>query len=72
MLSQTMTVSSLLPCRVSVYSEDDQVVVSFVDPAAMISMDIFAGHGLEDMAKEVSVTMRQIATDTMSKSAAPQ
>ena len=67
-----MTVSSLLPCRVSVYREDDQVVVSFVDPATMFSLDFFKGQGLEGTAKEVSDTMRQIATDTMNKSAASQ
>lgn len=50
-LTQNMDISTALPCRISIYEENGQVILSTIDPKMMLGM--FGSEGLADVAEEV-------------------
>ncbi len=57
-LEADLTISNVLPCRISVYEEEGVVNVSMLKPTAVLSL--FRRPGLEPLAKEVEETMIRI------------
>ncbi len=51
-------ISTVLPCRISLYAEGGEVVVATVKPTAMIEM--FRAAGLDETAREVEQTLAAI------------
>lgn len=60
-LEANIEISTALPCRISVYEEDDKVRFSTVRPTAMIGL--FGAEGTEAVAREVEETMTAIMED---------
>ena len=50
-LEKNTEISTALPCRISVYSEGDEVVLATLKPTAMLAL--FETAGLEPVAQEV-------------------
>ncbi len=50
-LEKDMEISTVLPCRISIYSEGDQVVLATLKPTAMLAL--FDTPSLESAAQEV-------------------
>jgi uncharacterized protein (DUF302 family) len=51
-------ISTVLPCRISLYADGGEVVVATVKPTAMIEM--FHAAGLDETAREVEQTLTAI------------
>ena len=54
-LEQDMSISTALPCRISIYKEGDQTVLATIKPSQMLNM--FGADGLADVAAEVEDVM---------------
>jgi len=50
-LEQNMDISTALPCRISIYEQNGQVILSTIDPKMMLGM--FGSDGLAHVAEEV-------------------
>ncbi|RPJ76904.1 MAG: DUF302 domain-containing protein [Alphaproteobacteria bacterium] len=57
-LESNMSISAALPCRISVYEEDDKVKIVTLRPTLLLG--IFGNPELEPIAKEVEETMFRI------------
>ncbi len=57
-LEKNAEISTALPCRISVYSEGDDVVLATLKPTAML--ELFGAAGLETVAREVEETIFSI------------
>jgi uncharacterized protein (DUF302 family) len=62
-LMQQMAISTALPCRISVYTEGNQVVLATLKPTVLMTM--FEGVNLEELAQEVESVM----VDSMNEAA---
>jgi uncharacterized protein (DUF302 family) len=58
-LSTTPDVGMLLPCNVTVSQEEDGVLVSIVDPLAMLG--VMVDPGLDDVAKDANERLQRVA-----------
>jgi len=54
-LEKNAEISTVLPCRISVYGEGDDVVLATLKPTAMLAL--FEADGLESVAQEVEETI---------------
>jgi uncharacterized protein (DUF302 family) len=57
-LETNMSISTALPCRISVYEESGKVKIATLKPTAML--DLYGTPGLEDVAREVEATICKI------------
>jgi uncharacterized protein (DUF302 family) len=57
-LEKNAEISTVLPCRISVYKEGDRVTLATVKPTVMLEM--FEETGLKDVAQEVEQTLFKI------------
>ena len=62
-LSESMEVSTALPCRISVYEEGGKTVLATIKPTALLTL--FAIGHAEDTAREVEDTLVQIMKETV-------
>src|ERR1035437_2835255 len=64
-LDQNMSVSTALPCRISIYEEDGKTILATLKPTILLAM--FNSPQLEGVAQEVDATivkiMREAASD---------
>jgi uncharacterized protein (DUF302 family) len=60
-LEQNMTVSTMLPCRISVFEENGQTVLATLKPTALVEW--FNEPGLQEVAREVEDTLIKIMTE---------
>lgn len=64
-LDENMSVSTALPCRISIYEEGGKAILATLKPTTLLAM--FNTPQLEGVAREVEVTitkiMREAATD---------
>ena len=63
-LDQNMSVSTALPCRISIYEESGKTILASLRPTILIGM--FDSPQLEGVAKEVEDTIVKIMTETAS------
>jgi len=63
-LDQNMSVSTALPCRISIYEEGDKTILASLRPTILLGM--FDSPQLEGVAKEVEDTIVKIMTATAS------
>ena len=61
-LDQNMSVSTALPCRISIYEEGDKTILASLRPTILLGM--FDSPQLEGVAKEVEDTIVKIMTET--------
>ena len=64
-LEQQMAISTALPCRISVYRDNDQVTLGTIKPTMMLQM--FEAEGLASVAEEVE----QVMVESMIEAAKP-
>lgn len=64
-LEQSMSVSTALPCRISLYREDDKTVLATLKPSLLLAM--FNVPQLEAVALEVETTLLKIMQEAASK-----
>lgn len=57
-LDQNMSISTVLPCRISIYEEGDKTILATIKPTALLAM--FNTPQLKDVALEVENTMIKI------------
>jgi uncharacterized protein (DUF302 family) len=57
-LEKNAEISTALPCRISVYSEGDEVVLATIKPTAMLAL--YQAAGLEPVAAEVEEAITAI------------
>lgn len=57
-LENNMTISTALPCRISVYEEDDKVKIATIRPTYML--DLFDSPKLKSVAQSVEETIIKI------------
>lgn len=50
-LEQNMSISTALPCRISIYREDSKTILATLKPTALLAM--FNEHQLKDVAQDV-------------------
>ena len=62
-LENDMKLSMALPCRIAVFTENEEVKVGMIHPEKMIT-DLSNNEIIMEVAKEVDATMRQIIDDT--------
>lgn len=60
-LDQNMSVSTALPCRISIYEEGGKTVLATLKPTVMLAT--FNVPQLEQVAQEVETTIRKIMTE---------
>jgi uncharacterized protein (DUF302 family) len=60
-LDHNMAVSTMLPCRISVFEENGQTVLATLKPTALVEW--FNEPGLRDVAREVEETLVKIMTE---------
>lgn len=60
-LDQNMSVSTALPCRISLYEEDGKTILATLKPTAMLAM--FNVPQLESVAREVEDTIIKIMNE---------
>ena len=65
-LDQNMSVSTALPCRISIYEEGGKTILASLRPTILLGM--FDSPQLEGIAKEVEDTIVKIMTETVSSS----
>jgi len=63
-LDQNMSVSTALPCRISIYEEGGKTILASLRPTILLAM--FDSPQLEGVAKEVEDTIVKIMTETAS------
>ena len=63
-LDQNMSVSTALPCRISIYEEGGKTILASLRPTILLGM--FDSPQLEGVAKEVEDTIMKIMTETAS------
>ena len=63
-LDQNMSVSTALPCRISIYEEGGKTISASLRPTILLGM--FDSPQLEGVAKEVEDTIVKIMTETAS------
>jgi uncharacterized protein (DUF302 family) len=63
-LEQNMSVSTALPCRISIYEEGGRTILASLRPTILLRM--FDSPQLEGVAKEVEDTIVKIMTETAS------
>ena len=63
-LEQNMSVSTALPCRISIYEEGGKTILASLRPTILLGM--FDSLQLEGVAKEVEDTVVRIMTETAS------
>ena len=63
-LEQNMSVSTALPCRISIYEEGGKTTLASLRPTILLGM--FDSPQLEGVAKEVEDTIVKIMTETAS------
>jgi uncharacterized protein (DUF302 family) len=63
-LDQNMSVSTALPCRISVYEEGDKTILATLKPTTLLAM--FNAPQLEGVAKEVENTIVKIMKEAAS------
>ena len=61
-LDQNMSVSTALPCRISIYEEGGKTILASLRPTILLGM--FDSPQLEGVAKEVEDTIVKIMTET--------
>lgn len=61
-LQQSIQVSSALPCRISVYSENGHTVLATIKPAALLGL--YSAAGGEAIAGEVEASLVRIMDET--------
>lgn len=61
-LSQSIEISTALPCRISVYEENGRTVLATIKPTMLLTM--FAAPGAAATAREVEDTMVRIMDET--------
>lgn len=64
-LEQSMSVSTALPCRISIYHEDDRTVLATLKPTLLLAM--FNVPQLKEVAQEVEMTLIKIMQEAVSK-----
>jgi uncharacterized protein (DUF302 family) len=57
-LDENMSVSTALPCRISIYEEDGKTILATIKPTTMLAM--FHTPQLKDVAQEVEDTILKI------------
>jgi len=60
-LEQNMSVSTALPCRISIYEEDGQTVMATLKPTTLLAL--FNTPQLKDVAQEVEDTVVKIMNE---------
>lgn len=60
-LDENMSVSTALPCRISVYEEDGKTILATLKPTILLAM--FHTPQLEGVAQEVEKTILKIMTE---------
>ena len=63
-LEENMSVSTALPCRISIYEEGGKTVLATLKPTTLLAM--FDTPQLADVAKEVEATIVKIMQDAAS------
>ena len=63
-LDQNMSVSTALPCRISIYEDGGKTILASLRPTILLGM--FDSPQLEGVAKEVEDTIVKIMTETAS------
>lgn len=63
-LDQNMSVSTALPCRISVYEEDGKTILATLKPTTLLAM--FKTPQLEEVAQEVEDTIVKIMKEAIS------
>ena len=63
-LEQNMSVSTALPCRISIYEEGGRTILASLQPTALLAM--FNTPQLEGVAQEVEATIVKIMKDAAS------
>ena len=63
-LEQNMSVSTALPCRISIYEEGGKTILAALKPTTLLAM--FNVPKLEDVAQEVEDTMVKIMNEAAS------
>ena len=63
-LDDNMSVSTALPCRISVYEENDKTILATLKPTALLAM--FNAPRLEGVAQEVETTIFKIMEEAAS------
>jgi uncharacterized protein (DUF302 family) len=63
-LDENMSLSTALPCRISIYEESDKTVLATLKPTTLLAM--FGVPQLEAVAKEVEDTIVKIMTEAAS------
>jgi uncharacterized protein (DUF302 family) len=63
-LDENMSLSTALPCRISIYEESDKTVLATLKPTTLLAM--FDVPQLEAVAKEVEDTIVKIMTEAAS------
>ena len=62
-LEQNMSVSTALPCRISIYEEDGKTILATLKPTTLLAM--FNTPELEGVALEVEETILKIMTEAV-------
>jgi uncharacterized protein (DUF302 family) len=62
-LTEAMEISTALPCRISVYSENDRTVLATLKPTRLLTL--FGVPGAAAIAQEVEDTMLRIMEETV-------
>mgnify|MGYP002629259064 FL=1 len=63
-LDENMSVSTALPCRISIYEEEGKTVLATLKPTTLLAM--FDTPQLEEVAQEVEDTIVKIMTEAVS------
>ena len=63
-LDQNMSVSTALPCRISIFEEGGKTVLATLKPTVLLAM--FSAPHLEAVAQEVEATILKIMKEAMS------
>jgi uncharacterized protein (DUF302 family) len=69
-LDQNMSVSTALPCRISIYEERGKTVLAALKPTVLLAM--FNTPQLEDVAQEVETTMVKIMKEAAAGQLVPR
>ena len=62
-LEENMSISTALPCRISVYEEDGKTILATLKPTMLLAM--FSVPQLEQVAQEVETTIIKIMTEAV-------
>ena len=69
-LDQNMSVSTALPCRISIYEEGGKTILATLKPTTLLAM--FNVPELEQVAQEVEQTITKIMNEAAGEGASPQ